>query len=95
MEIEINWSVPYYVVLTPVDVGRIRSELISHMNKYPNFSQDDLREIVWDYIENHFDYTLSSAFGAEQCDEVLNKLLQGYGIQLSMFDRLGRIIDGV
>lgn len=95
MEIEIDWTIPYYILLTSTDVERIRSKLIAHMNKYPNFNHDDLREIVWDYIENHFDYSLSSAFGVEQCDEVLNKLLQGYGIQLSMFDRLGRIIDRV
>lgn len=95
MEIEINWTVPYYVLLTPVDVEKIRTSIIAHMNKFPNFNHDDLREIVWDYIENHYDYSLSSAFGVEQCDEVLNKILQGYGVQLSMFDRLGRIVDGV
>ena len=95
MEIEINWTVPYYVLLTPVDVGLIRARLITYMNTYPNFDHDELREIVWDYIEDHYDDTLSSAFGTEQCDEALNKLLQGYGVQLSMFDRLGRIIDRV
>ena len=95
MEIEIEWTVPYYVLLTPIDVGEIRSNLIHFMNKYPNFDHEDLRKIVWDFIEEHYDGELYYAFGEAQCDEVLNKLLQGYGIQLSMFDRLGRIIDRV
>ena len=95
MEIEINWTIPCYVLLTSADVERLRSKLIAHMDIYPNFNHDDLREIVWDYIEDHYDYTISSVFGVEQCDEVLNKILQGYGVQLSMFDRLGRIVDGV
>lgn len=95
MEIEINWTVPYYVLLTPVDVGLIRSRLITYMNMYPNFDHDELREIIMDFIANHYDEELYVAFGEKQCDEVLNKLLQGYGIQLSMFDKLGRIIDRV
>ena len=95
MEIEINWTVPYYVLLTPVDIKEIRSNLILFMNKYPNFDHDDLRKIVWEFIEDHYDVELYAAFGEEQCDEALNKLLQGYGIQLSMFDRLGRIIERV
>lgn len=95
MEIEIEWTVPYYVLLTPADVGEIRTKLIAFMNRYPNFDHDDLREIIMDFIANHYDEELYVAFGEAQCDEVLNKLLQGYGIQLSMFDRLGRIIDRV
>lgn len=95
MEIEINWTVPYYVLLTPVDVKEIRTNLILFMKKYPNFDHDDLRKIVWEFIEDHYEVELYAAFGEEQCDEALNKLLQGYGIQLSMFDRLGRIIDRV
>ncbi len=95
MEIEINWTVPYYILLTPVDVGLIRARLITYMNTYPNFNHDELREIIMDFIANHYDEDLYVAFGEEQCDEVLNKLLQGYGIQLSMFDRLGRIIERV
>lgn len=95
MEIEINWTVPYYVVLTPVDIKEIRTNLILFMKKYPNFDHDDLRKIVWEFIEDHYEVELYAAFGEEQCDEALNKLLQGYGIQLSMFDRLGRIIDRV
>lgn len=95
MEIELEWTIPYYILLTSADVRKIRTTIIAHIDKHPNFDHDELREIVWTYIEDHFDDTLASAFGVEQCDEVLNKLLQGYGIQLSMFDRLGRIIDRV
>lgn len=95
MKIEINWMVPHCVLLTPVDVDFIRSTLITYMNKYPNFDRNDLREIIMDFIANHYNDELYYAFGEEQCDEVLNKLLQGYGIQLSMFDKLGRIIDRV
>ena len=95
MEIEINWTVPYDLLLTPVDVGLIRSRLITYMNTYPNFNYDELREIIMDFIMNHYDEDLYAAFGEEQCDEVLNKLLQGYGVQLSMFDRLGRLIERV
>lgn len=91
--LEIEWTVPYSVGLTYVDLSEIKANLIEHMKHYPDFTYHDLRSIVWSFIEDHFEYYVYIAFEEAQCDVVLNKVLEGFGIQLSMFDRKGNIID--
>ena len=91
--LEIEWTVPYSIELTCIDLYEIRANLIEHMKRYPDFTYRNLQSIVWDFIEQHFEEEVYNAFEEEQCDIVLNKVLEGFGIQLSMFDSLGRIID--
>lgn len=93
--LEIEWTVPYSVELTYADLSVIKTNLIAHMQHYPDFTYHDLESIVWDFIEQNFEYEVYSAFEEAQCDIVLNKVLEGFGIQLSMFDRTGEIIDRV
>ena len=91
--LEIEWTVPYSVGLTCVDLYEIRANLIEHMQHYPDFTYHDLQSIVWSFIEEHFEYDVYIAFEEAQCDIVLNKVLEGFGIQLSMFDSKGNIIE--
>ena len=93
--LEIEWTVPYSIELTPVDLSEIKAKLVEHMVHYPDFTYHDLQCIVWDFIEQTFEYDVYTAFGESQCDIVLNRVLKGFGFQVSMFDSFGKIIDWV